>query len=249
MPIGFSNISRKGLIGRLARAPLALIPKGAVMPIMQGPLKGRKWIAGSHVHGCWLGSYELDKQLLFARTIKPNDVIFDIGANVGFYTLLSSLLAGPGGKVFAFEPSPRNQTLLARHIKINRLDNVTVFPVAVADHEGEAMFDFGSNPAQGKVSNSGSLKVRLVALDDLFASGQTSRPTLMKIDVEGAEGMVLRGARNLITSGPRPTIFLATHGKEVHAECLSILKDYGYEVAAAEGGDVNATDELIATPA
>src|SRR5689334_1113570 len=103
--INFSTLSRQGILGRAARLPLRLIPSGARMPVLQGPLKGMRWTAGAHTHGCWLGSYELSKQQLFARTLKPGGVLYDIGANAGFYTLLGSRLLGPEGRVYAFEPN------------------------------------------------------------------------------------------------------------------------------------------------
>lgn len=65
-----------------------------VVPVLQGSLRGRKWIVGSSNHGCWLGSYEWKKQRLFTRTVSSGDVVFDIGAHVGFYTLLASVLVG-----------------------------------------------------------------------------------------------------------------------------------------------------------
>jgi FkbM family methyltransferase len=249
MAIGFSNLNSKGLVGKLVRAPLSLIPHGTVLRVLQGALRGKKWIVGSHVHGCWLGSYELDKQQLFTKTVKPGDVVLDIGANVGFYTLLSGVLAGEGGKVFAFEPSPRNFGFLSRHVKINGLNNVTLFEAAVADQPGEAMFDFADSNAKSHLSSSGSHRVKVLSLDQLLAEGKIARPNLLKIDVEGAEARVLRGARTLLTSGPRPTIFLATHGAEVHRECMDLLREMGYALTSADGRPVDQTDELIATAA
>src|ERR1043165_45133 len=102
--VNFSGLSRGSFVGRIARLPLSLIPAGARMPILQGPLRGKRWVAGSHVHGGWRGSYEFEKQQMFISAIKPGAVVYDIGANVGFYTLLASRLAGPQGRVYAFEP-------------------------------------------------------------------------------------------------------------------------------------------------
>ena len=85
-----SAIANRSVAGRLLRLPLALIPAVLPMPVLQGPLRGYWWITGSSNHGCWLGSYEYDKQRLFARMIRAGDVVFDIGANVGFYTLLAA---------------------------------------------------------------------------------------------------------------------------------------------------------------
>ncbi len=77
------------------------------MHVVQGPLRGKRWIAGSSNHGCWLGSYELAKQRKVIELVRPGMVCWDVGAHVGFYTLLFAELVGPLGRVFAFEPLPR----------------------------------------------------------------------------------------------------------------------------------------------
>ena len=82
--MNFSSISDRSLLGKALRAPLKFIPTELVVPILQGRLKGKKWVNGSSNHGCWLGSYELGKQLIFSATIKEGSVVFDLGANVGF---------------------------------------------------------------------------------------------------------------------------------------------------------------------
>ena len=69
---------------------------------MQGKIRGKKWVVGSGNHGYWLGWYEYDKRILFEKTVTKQSIVFDIGAHVGFYTLLASELVGPGGKVYAF---------------------------------------------------------------------------------------------------------------------------------------------------
>jgi len=70
-----------------------------VLPIMQGRLHGKKWIVGAGEHGYWLGSYEIRKRQSFEAMIKPGTVVYDIGANVGYYSLLASSLIGETGKV------------------------------------------------------------------------------------------------------------------------------------------------------
>src|SRR5262245_27460113 len=95
-------------LGRVIRAPLRLIPKQAVVPSLQGPLSGKRWIVGSGIHRMWLGSYEPSKMGLAAQCVRSGDTVFDIGAHVGIYTLLFSDRVGPTGRVIAFEPAPQN---------------------------------------------------------------------------------------------------------------------------------------------
>ena len=244
--IDLSMVAGGGFVGKLLRLPLRLVPKDAVVPILQGPLFGRWWVAGSSVHGCWLGWYERDKQVEFARSVRPGSVVYDIGANVGFYTLLSSVLVGPRGRVFAFEPVPRNLEFLRRHIRLNRLGNVAVLELAVGEKMGEATFDDTLGTSQGKLSSGGRLRVQVAAIDDLVSSGVVRPPDALKIDVEGAEAAVLRGAMATLQRH-HPAIFLATHGPAEPADCLELLRGIGYRVAAVGGGAPDGTDEVLAT--
>src|SRR5579872_1601174 len=207
--MNFSGIASDTLVGRVLRLPFKLIPKGAIFPILQGKLQGRKWIVGSSNHGCWLGSYEYRKRLLFEKTVAEGDCVFDIGANVGFYTLLASALVGRRGHVFAFEPEPSNIAYLKKHVKINGVQNVRIIEAAVSDHDGQGHFERGIENTEGKLSDSGALVVNCVDLDRMISDAGLYPPNVIKIDVEGGELEVLRGSTQLLAAH-HPTIFLAT---------------------------------------
>lgn len=233
-------------MGRLLRQPLRLIPDRTPMPILQGRLRGKRWIAGSHTHGCWLGSYENEKQKLFESAVNEGDVVFDIGANVGFYTMLASVLVGPSGRVHAFEPVPRNIRFLNEHLRLNRMSNVEVIEAAVSDESGETGFDDSPGSAMGFVSAAGALKVKTVAIDDLVAQGAVAPPDCMKIDVEGGEVLVLKGARSTLETY-RPKIFLATHGADAHRQACELLRSMSYRISALDDSSVSEADELFAS--
>jgi FkbM family methyltransferase len=245
--MNFSSLRVDGAFGKIARLPLKLVPAGTVVPVLQGKLKGRKWIAGSSNHGCWLGSYEYDKQRLFSTLVKPGDVVFDVGSHVGFYALLSSVLVGDAGKVIAFEPLPRNLEFLRKHLDINRVTNVEVVEAAVSNKAGSAMFEAKGSSYTGEISERGTVNVRLVQLDELYRNQQIPLPNLIKIDVEGAEAQVLEGCRNILQSA-RPVLLVATHGEKVHEECLRELRSLGYRISSLDGKAVEETDELLAQP-
>jgi FkbM family methyltransferase len=244
--IDFSGILRSTMLGSLLRAPLRLLPREAVVPILQGPLKGKRWISGSGNNGCWLGTYELPKQLAMLRFIRAGMVCYDVGANVGFYTLFFSHLVGAGGKVLAFEPFPRNVALLRRHIELNRCANVTVFDAAIGDREGTTLFEEAPSASMGRVSDHGRLAVECRRLDRIVSEG-FSPPDLIKIDVEGAESTVLAGAVEILQKYA-PIIFLATHGREQHHKCAAILNQHAYWVGGATGEAADQSDELLAVP-
>lgn len=178
---------------------------------------------------------------MFAACLRPGDVVYDIGANVGFFTLLASRLVGPQGQVYAFEPLPRNLALLERHIRLNDCRNVTVFELARAARSGSARFVAeGVGPSMSKLGGEGTLEVRTAALDELFAAHELRPPTLRKMDVEGAEHDVLQGAARLLRDS-RPTIFLAAHGYRQRDLCEAFLAglDYRTRQQRVDAGDGN----------
>jgi FkbM family methyltransferase len=242
--INFSGISDSKLAGRAMRLPLRLIPDSAVVRILQGPLRGKRWIAGSSNHGCWLGSYEAVKQRKIRELVRPGMLCWDVGANVGFYTLLLAELVGAGGRVFAFEPVPRNVELLRRHVEMNRCQNVRILPCALGDSDGEAEFDPGPDTSRGRIAAGGPLKVPCSRADTLLAAGEVEAPDVIKIDVEGTEADVLRGACGAMVR--RPMVFLATHGETAHWACVELLAASGYKVRALDGGPPEGTDEVVA---
>lgn len=245
----FLYVSNRRVVGRLLRLPLHLIPKGLIVPVVQGPLKGRRWTVGAGTHGCWLGTYEYEKQHLFADTIESGSVVYDIGANVGFYTLLASILVGPQGHVVSFEPAPRNLRWLKRHLRLNRIKNVTLVEAAVSDCSGETFFEQETTGFMGHLSTTGgknAVRVATISLDELLEQDRIPVPHYLKIDVEGAEVILLRGAKKLLAAH-KPTIFLATHGKQVHRECCDLLISAGYELKSVNDQSPFETDEIIAT--
>ena len=160
--INFSALRPESLPGRIARFPFRLIPPDLAVPVLQGPLRGKRWIVGSHLHGCWLGSYEWEMQRRIAGQIEPGSVFYDVGANVGFYTLLGALRAGPAGWVYAFEPLPENAAFLRKHLAMNRIRNVEIFETAISDQSGTASFSSESTRAMGKLAAAGTVIVSYV---------------------------------------------------------------------------------------
>lgn len=244
--MNWSEISNESLLGKFLRLPLKLLPAKTQIPILQGRLKGKKWISGSSNHGCWLGSYEYDKQHLFEKSITPGSVVYDLGGHVGFYTLLASELVGSDGKVFVFEPLPRNLYLLKEHLRLNQVGNVTVIEAAVADKSGMVSFNESLNSAMGHIGKNGKLQVKTVVLDELVSSGEIPPPDYMKIDIEGAETMALSGARSILEKS-HPTIFLATHGSDIHQACCRLLQSLGYRLQPIDAMQLEEATEILAT--
>lgn len=245
--MNFSKVNYQSFLGKILRLPLRLIPKGMVLPILQGRLRGTKWVVGAGEHGYWLGSYEMGKRLAFEREIKPGSTVYDIGANVGYFSLLASILVGESGKVFAFEPLPRNVEFLRKHISINKLSNIEVIEAAVSSQSGEAFFDLGASTAMGHLSDSGGLEIQMVSLDDMVSAGEIKPPDYIKLDVEGAEYDALRGAEVVIDKF-QPVLFLDTHQRSAHQNTINLLEQKKYRFEILDGKPLAETKELIARP-
>jgi FkbM family methyltransferase len=187
-------------------------------------------VAGSGSHGCWLGTYERETQRLLAGLLRPGRVFYDLGANVGFYSVMA---ARRGAIVHAFEPEPGNLLALRRHVELNAL-NIVVHEAAVSDVEGRATF--GGSGSTGRLGD-GRIEVQTVALDSLTIPP----PDVMKIDVEGAELAVLRGGYRTIARH-LPAILLEPHGViadgvNVDGECVRLLEGLGYTCTRHQRGD------------
>lgn len=217
------------------------------VPIVRGRLRGCWWLpaAGGKVWRVLGGTYEEEQSRLFARVVGPGDAVLDLGAHLGYYTLLASLLVGASGRVHSFEPNPRNAWYLRRHGRLNRCRNVAVEEVAVYDRPGTLRFAAGSGTGTGRLSESGDLEVAAVRLDDVVERSGI-RPTVLKIDVEGAEGAVLAGAREVLRRD-RPVIFLSTHDAHLHASCERLLRACDYRLEAI--GGAGASGEALCVPA
>ena len=238
----FSWVPFKPQIGGLLKS---ILPANLVLPILQGKLRGKKWVVGSSNIECVLGSYEYEVRVLFETAVSKSSVVYDIGAHVGFYTLLASELVGVEGKVIAFEPLPQNLLILRRHVEMNHCTNVVVIESAVSDKSGISSFSEGCDSSTGHLSQEGNLKIKTICLDDIIMSGEIPPPDFMKIDVEGAELLVLKGS-SLVLTNYSPKIFLSTHSPELSRHCCNLLTSLNYRIKPIIGSDLYNTTEVFA---
>jgi FkbM family methyltransferase len=232
-------------LGKIVRLPLSLIPSDAEVRILRGPLRGKKWIKGAGTNACWLGAYEAVFLRSLANAISPGFVVYDVGANVGIYSLVASLQTGPGGAVYAFEPLQRNLLYLRRHLSLNNIQNCVVCEAAVCNTEGIRAFSAAAwHPSMAHLSKDGEILVSSTTLDScIYGEKRFRPPNVVKIDVEGAEFEVLEGASRALAEF-HPTIFLEVHGTQLHADCCAYLLAKGYRVHESYG-QVTATWQSV----
>lgn len=170
------------------------------------------------------GDYERRTTEVIEALLTQGDTFVDVGANIGYFSLLASRLVGPSGRVVAFEPASVPQARLRNNVKINRACNIDVRDVAVSERSG--VFPFYEAPAHNQgLSSLRELKdrtrvtyVHVGRLDDLLT--EVALPTLVKIDVEGAELQVINGARELLAR-ERPDVIVEVTASFLNAQGLS----------------------------
>jgi FkbM family methyltransferase len=214
-----------------------LAGRGAfVHTINAGPAKAlRIDITLPEDKGLWTGTYEGVVTAALAARVRPGDVCFDVGSYRGF---MSGVLALNGAReVVAFEPLPDNIAKIRALVTLNPQLNIRLVAVAIGDYNGEAQFERMAQGSMAKLRRSAfqsdrsgeCFTVQMRTLDSLLDNGEISRPDIIKIDVEGAEAAVLRGAQNLI-GAHRPGILIEVHSPTLAKECEAILQSHGYTV-------------------
>jgi FkbM family methyltransferase len=153
------------------------------------------------------GIYEPLTTELVRAEIGPRSVVLDIGANIGYYTLIFANRVGPQGRVFAFEPEPGNFALLEENVTANGYRNVTLSRVAASDREGGArLYTDPGNPGDCRIFDSHdhrpSLEIETVRLDEYFDAFPRGID-LIKMDVQGAESAALQGMLGLVEKNRR----------------------------------------------
>jgi FkbM family methyltransferase len=187
--------------------------------------------------GYLLGTDEPHLQRAIRDYVATGDTVYDIGANIGYVALSLAKRVGPGGKVIAFEPVPRNIEALRHNIEINGLTNVRLLELAASDRTGEAVIRMGENPSTASLvwhrndPSAAEFHIKTVSIDELVEAGELSNPKFVKIDVEGTEGSVLQGMRRTLAAA-RPVLFVecSEAGREIS---WFLLRDLGYQCQSA----------------
>jgi FkbM family methyltransferase len=238
-----------GTIRNLGRScAIALLGREAKpRTIIRGLASGyRILVSPAENLGYLLGTAEPHLQRTIRQYVARGDVVYDIGANMGYVSLSLAKRVGERGRVIAFEPVPRNVDLLRRNIEENKLTNVELLAVAASDNCGEAVIRIAESLStasliwHGDNPSAVELVIKTVVIDDLVGTGELPEPNFVKIDVEGAEGQVLQGMRRTLGNA-RPVLFVecSDAGRET---AWRLLSDLGYRCQSA------VTRKWIASP-
>ena len=164
-----------------------------------------------------LGMYEPAKMEAVLKLLRPGSTFIDVGANIGDFSLLAASVTGSAGRVLAFEPEATNCCLIKRNIELNGYKNIEVFQLALSDSNGEASLylgdrcDYHSLLKDQPERKAGVIAVKTRTLDSFLEEFGQDRVDMIKVDVEGAELKVLRGAREMLRRNPNVVILLELH--------------------------------------
>jgi len=184
----------------------------------------------------WYGTKDKWEILHLRQILSQGAVIFDVGANFGYYSLVLAHFLQRNCTVFAFEPNPQTYQLLCNNISLNKMETVIhAQPMGLSDSDDEASFvePVGNTGATTLVKGRG---IRVTTLDSFVRDHQVSKVDLIKIDVEGMERLVLRGARSLLESMAAPMILIEIHPHTLRragtsaAELISDIRLLGFEI-------------------
>lgn len=206
-----------------------------------------------------MDAYERQQTRLFKGLLKPGMVVLDIGANIGYYSLIAARIVGPNGKIYAFEPEPRNYELLEKNISVNGCTNVVPVQRAVSNRRGRVRLfidkvNLGGHSLSKGGESAESIEVEATTVDDFLKEVREERSVdVMRMDVEGAEGLVMEGADRVLRDGHTKIIMefcprqLRNVGTDPHT-FLSDLRNRGFRtvvidefnmrVGNAEGMDI-----------
>ena len=207
--------------------------------ITAGPIKGLWFIAGKRVFyskSFWNGTIEENACYFLQKAVSEGAVCYDIGANIGYHTLIMARSANNGGVVYSFEAIPEVCEVLTNNAKINNLHNVVVVNKVVWRESGTLTLirsiDIDQAAVSTKTKKSNPLREMIICdattVDDFVAAGNRP-PSFLKIDVEGAEVNVLAGAADTLTSY-HPMILCETHGVIPAQGVYETLVNLNYEL-------------------
>jgi FkbM family methyltransferase len=223
-----------------------VVPEGeTVVTIRSGRAKGlRMPIFPRSEKYYWTGAYEPHVQDALANVLEPGMHFWDVGAHVGFFTLIAARIVGTSGHVVSFEPMPGSRTRLKRAITLNHFTNVEVSAFALTNSDGARKLrpprEAGPQRA-GVTAQESSPMWTLVAGEeaafgvqvetrrvDVVLRSAVTPPDVMKIDVEGAEIDVLAGGTDLFNAS-RPALIVEMSNEEVLERCRSLLRQYHFD--------------------
>jgi FkbM family methyltransferase len=258
--------SATGWSQRLQKIPMLYRPLRAALiavtgrrarrrKIVAGPLLGYEMFLGPDDRNAYLVNGHEKAIVELAGTLcQPGTGVLDVGAHVGYFSLLFSVKVGERGRVYTIEPNPGNLMKIRAMVEANQLRNITVFPFAASDAAGEVQFITESTGQMGHIldaasskERSGVVTVQSVRIDDLDRQHGFGKIDLIKMDIEGAEAKALEGMKDLIGRS-KPIIICEWHPAVAGSDYQARFQRLGYTCELLELPSLTEPFHVLARP-
>lgn len=223
--------------------------------IFLGPLKGYKIKVDLRAQKAyWLGTYEPEIKSILKKIIKKSDIVYDVGAHLGYFSLMSSVFCGKQGQVFCFEPNPENFEIIQKNIELNKIENIFPVKLAITNKKGKISFQKTNSSSQGHVIGSlgetdfdkkNIIEVKSNTIDNFCLTELNPCPDIIKIDVEGEELNVFKGMRQVLEK-VKPIVVCEIHCKKGESypdfkkKLLHILNSVNYQIVEVGSNDLHS---------
>ncbi len=237
-----TNYALRAILPHSVRIPEGVVHLNPDDPVVSG--------------GLALGVYEPFETELFRAKLKPGMTVLDVGANLGYHTVIAASRVGAAGRVIAFEPEPNNFELLSRNVRENNFSNVRLCNIAVADKQGVLTLHISdSNKGKHSLVNTSaqsseytrSIEVQTRTIDDVMSEQNVTRVDIIKMDIEGAEPLALIGMKKTLTI-PGLTLFVEFSPTALLAckmdpvALLTTLREGGYSIGEIRESERRVVD-------
>ncbi|HSW56699.1 MAG TPA: FkbM family methyltransferase [Ignavibacteriaceae bacterium] len=204
-------------------------------------------------HFYW-GEFEVGNLVLLKSLLKDCQTFFDIGANIGIYSLLASKHMRHGGKVYSFEPSDWAYKRLMENLELNNIKNVEVFKQAATNSAGTKQFYLCEDDAYNSLNSSPMkavqkvIDIECIRIDDFCSEHKIKKIDILKVDAEGTDYLVLKGAENILKSETAPIIMCEFNKKILEGllytknDFVRLLRDLSYSVFVIKGENLIKID-------
>jgi FkbM family methyltransferase len=218
---------------------IELFQSGKKVHTMEGGFRMKIDVSESEpMLGRMLGTYESSVTEFLKDNLKQGDIYLDVGSNKGYHVLEASEIVGQSGKVIAVEPNPENLEDLRQNLSMNDAENVEIKEIALADENCESEFKTSIMSGTGEIvdgEEEGDFIVNLRSFDDLLEKEKLDKPTVIKIDVEGAERKTLRGMKKFLEE-ENVKLIVELHREKVEEEkFLSDLEELSLDTVKQKG--------------
>ncbi len=191
------------------------------------------------------GDFEVFETEFFKKILKPGDHVIDLGANIGYYTLMFARAVGPSGHVYAFEPEPENFRILSHNIRENGYENVSLYNMAASDHAGEtALYLSKTNAGDHRILSPGGsrkkIMVRTGIPDQVLGPAAASAVSVIKMDIQGSEPAAFKGMEKICSKND---LCMVTEFSPMHLAGAGFVPGNFLDVLSEKGLSLYRMDE------